>query len=55
MLTNNQRDIVAGLITYVCASHVDGLGIEDIITIYELNRKSVEEVDISKSEKGLDE
>ena len=55
MLTTSQRDIVAGLITYACVERVDGLSIEDIVTMYELNRKSVEEIDISRTEGGLDE
>ena len=55
MLTTNQRDIVAGLITNASIERVDGLSIEDIVAMYELTRKSVEDTDLSKNEKGLDE
>lgn len=55
MLTSNQRDIVAGILTSISANRVQGLSIEQIITMYELTRKSVEDTDISKSEKGMDE
>jgi transposase len=55
MLTSNQRDIVAGILTSISANRVQGLSIEQIIKMYELTRKSVEDTDISKNEKGMDE
>lgn len=55
MLTSSQRDIVAGILTSIFANHAQDLSISDVIKMYELTRMSVEEIDISITEGGLDE
>lgn len=55
MLTNNQRDIVAGILTFISANRVQGLSIEEIIKMYELTRLSVEATDLSKDMERMDE
>ena len=55
MLTTNQRDIVAGILVFISANHIQDLSISDVIKMYELTRISVEEIDIFRTEGGLDE
>lgn len=51
MLTSNQRDIIAGILVSISANHIQYLSIEQVIKMYELTRKSVEEVDIGLGER----
>ena len=55
MLTSNQRDIVAGILTSIFANHAQDLSISDVIKMYELTRLSVEATDLSKDMERMDD
>lgn len=54
MLTSNQRDILAGLVTCDHAKKMIEKELPcDLLILYEMIRKQIEEADIERSEDGL--
>lgn len=55
MLTTNQRDILAGIVTYDQAKMMIEKELPcDLLILYEMIRKQIEEADIKRSENALD-
>ena len=52
MLTTNQRDLVAIMMTKDWIRNIDGLTTDEIITHYERMRKIVEDCDVKRGEEN---
>lgn len=55
MLTSRQRDVLAGIVTYDQAKMMIEKELPcDLLILYEMIRKQIEEADIKRSENALD-
>ena len=55
MVTSNQRDVLAGIMTLYVMNRAEGLTTTDIVQIYETNREEVEDYVVGQCERGREE